>query len=68
MAAQIGDDAAVLVFLEKPGWPRGLVEAVRGQDGHVHHAADGSLLYQLLGKHGAFDMQAFPEVYGVLPA
>ncbi|MPM93805.1 hypothetical protein SDC9_140947 [bioreactor metagenome] len=65
MAADVGQNTAVLFFLEEPIRTFLFIQAMRSKTRHLDDAADPSLFDQLAGKHSAFHMQSFAEIYPI---
>ena len=68
VAADIAEDAAILLFFKEPGRARSRVEAVGAHADDLHHPADGPRLDQFPGVHRRLDLQALAVADGVLAA
>jgi hypothetical protein len=62
VAADIAQDAAVLLALKEPSRALGLAQAVRGEIDHLEDAPNPALVDQLPSQHRALDVQALAEV------
>ena len=65
VAPEVAQDPSVALALEEPRRPGGQAGPVQAHADDLQDAADGSLVDQLAGEHGAFHVQTLAEVDGV---